>query len=197
MRNRMAAIPYENLALHYSTHRNVTPSDVMLDVQALYSLIVEGGAWGLMLRARLPEPIRRARMSPGVLTTRARATMPGELCSFSRRSDRPQQATQGPWNLGQTAMGRVCVSRLSSGDVGTRVWLTSAPLARDHLVNLVTLSSQRYLVDVGMNARGPIVPLPLISGTSTFSVSPRKTRPAARLDPGAYDLARSEHTVAT
>lgn len=42
------------------------------------------------------------------------------------------------------------------------------------MVNLVTLSSQRYLVDVGMNARGPIVPLPLISGTSTFSISPRQ-----------------------
>lgn len=44
------------------------------------------------------------------------------------------------------------------------------------MVNLVTLSSQRYLIDVGMNARGPIVPLPLISDTPTFSVSPRKAR---------------------
>ena len=44
------------------------------------------------------------------------------------------------------------------------------------MVNLVTLSSQRYLVDVGMNARGPIVPLPLISDTSSFSVSPRRAR---------------------
>ena len=44
------------------------------------------------------------------------------------------------------------------------------------MVNLVTLSSQRYLVDVGMNARGPIVPLPLISDSPVFSVSPRKAR---------------------
>ena len=44
------------------------------------------------------------------------------------------------------------------------------------MVNLVTLSSQRYLVDVGMNARGPIVPMPLVSNTPVFSVSPRKAR---------------------
>ena len=44
------------------------------------------------------------------------------------------------------------------------------------MVNLVTLSSQRYLVDVGMGARGPIVPLPLISGASAFSISPRVVR---------------------
>ena len=41
----------------------------------------------------------------------------------------------------------------------------------DHMVNLVTLSSQRQLVDVGVGARGPIVPLPLISGASAFSIS--------------------------
>ena len=40
----------------------------------------------------------------------------------------------------------------------------------------MTLSSQRYLVDVGMNARGPIVAMPLISNTSTFSISPREAR---------------------
>ena len=44
------------------------------------------------------------------------------------------------------------------------------------MVNLVTLSSQRYLVDVGMNARGPIVPLPLIPDTCAVSISPRQAR---------------------
>ena len=42
MRHHMAAIPYENLAIHYSPNRNIGPSDVMLDVQKIYSLIVEG-----------------------------------------------------------------------------------------------------------------------------------------------------------
>ena len=44
------------------------------------------------------------------------------------------------------------------------------------MVNLVTLSSQRYLVDVGMNARGPIVPLLLIPDTCAVSISPRQAR---------------------
>ena len=44
------------------------------------------------------------------------------------------------------------------------------------MINLVTLSSQRYLVDVGMNARGPIVPLLLLSDNPAFSIFPRKAR---------------------
>ncbi len=43
MRHHMAAIPYENLALHYSSHSNTIPNDVMLDVQKIFSLFVEGG----------------------------------------------------------------------------------------------------------------------------------------------------------
>ena len=43
MRHHMATIPYENLALHYSPQRNRLPSDVTLDMQEVYSLIVEGG----------------------------------------------------------------------------------------------------------------------------------------------------------
>ena len=54
--------------------------------------------------------------------------------------------------------------------------LTDSVCLRDHMVNLVTLSSQRYLVDVGMGARGPTVPLVLLSDTSVVSISPRKMR---------------------
>lgn len=98
----MAAIPYENLALHYSPHRNAMSSDVVLDMHKIYSLVVEGGmgrggnvykgtaclvlcsgAWALMSRVRLPEPTQRARTSQGALTTKARATMPGEFYSLS------------------------------------------------------------------------------------------------------------------
>ena len=43
MRHHMATIPYENLALHYSPQRNRLPSDVTLDMQEVYSLIVEEG----------------------------------------------------------------------------------------------------------------------------------------------------------
>ena len=59
------------------------------------------------------------------------------------------------------------------------------------MINLVTLSSQRYLVDVGMNARGPIVPLPLLPGNSAFSVFPRK----ARLLHGSIPEHTTSHTL--
>jgi len=44
------------------------------------------------------------------------------------------------------------------------------------MVNIVTLSSRRYLVDVGMGARGPMVPLEMVPGTSATSISPRTIR---------------------
>ena len=43
MRHHMATIPYENLALHYSPHHSIMSADATLDVQKVYSLIVEGG----------------------------------------------------------------------------------------------------------------------------------------------------------
>lgn len=43
MRHHMAAIPYENLALHYSPHCDKMASYAMLDMQEVYSHIVEGG----------------------------------------------------------------------------------------------------------------------------------------------------------
>ena len=45
------------------------------------------------------------------------------------------------------------------------------------MVNIVTLSSERYLVDVGMNAKGPMIPILLNEDPSpTASVAPRSVR---------------------
>ena len=44
------------------------------------------------------------------------------------------------------------------------------------MVNIVTLSSERYLIDVGMGSRGPMVPLLLSLDTCAISVAPRKVR---------------------
>ena len=44
------------------------------------------------------------------------------------------------------------------------------------MVNIVTISKQRYLVDVGIGAYGPMVPLPLVSGVTTVSITPRSIR---------------------
>lgn len=59
------------------------------------------------------------------------------------------------------------------------------------MINLVTLSSQRYLVNIGMNARVLIVPLPLSSDNPAFSESPRK----ARLLHGSIPEHTTSHTL--
>jgi hypothetical protein len=44
MRHHLAAIPFENLALHFPPQRDVRLNDISLDVQEIYKHIVEHGA---------------------------------------------------------------------------------------------------------------------------------------------------------
>jgi arylamine N-acetyltransferase len=44
------------------------------------------------------------------------------------------------------------------------------------MINIVTLSSERYLVDAGMGGFGPTIPLPLTDGHQAVSLSPRNVR---------------------
>jgi arylamine N-acetyltransferase len=48
--------------------------------------------------------------------------------------------------------------------------------SRSHMVNLVTLDGQKYLVDVGFGADSPCRPLPLISEYEVSGVSPQMLR---------------------
>ncbi|KAI9853578.1 MAG: N-terminal acetyltransferase [Trichoglossum hirsutum] len=41
-----------------------------------------------------------------------------------------------------------------------------------HMVNLVTIENQRYLVDVGFGSKGPSLPIPLISGYECTGIAP-------------------------
>ena len=48
---------------------------------------------------------------------------------------------------------------------------------RNHMINVVTLSNERYLVDVGVGAHGPAVPIPLSEDHSPLaSMVPRSIR---------------------
>ncbi|WPH00244.1 Hypothetical protein R9X50_00306700 [Acrodontium crateriforme] len=46
----------------------------------------------------------------------------------------------------------------------------------NHMLNLVRLDGQWYVVDVGMGAMGPNIPYPLQDGYETESIAPRKIR---------------------
>ncbi|ROW03083.1 hypothetical protein VMCG_05767 [Cytospora schulzeri] len=46
----------------------------------------------------------------------------------------------------------------------------------DHMVNLVTIGGQKYLVDVGFGSREPTEPVPLVHGYEFVNIAPRRCR---------------------
>ncbi len=47
---------------------------------------------------------------------------------------------------------------------------------RSHMVNIVTIEGQRYMVDVGFGSNGPTHPLPLIHDEITYGIGPQEVR---------------------
>ncbi|KAK9371572.1 arylamine N-acetyltransferase 1 [Lipomyces chichibuensis] len=135
---QMAAIPFENLELHYSPHHNIS-----LDPQHLFHKMVGRGTnrggycmennclFGTVLRS-LGFNVYSvgARVNEAVRSVAATAGLSG-------------QKYDG-WN---------------------------------HMLNIVTVDNQQYLVDVGFGAGGsPIHPLPLIHGSVSVNIGPQKNR---------------------
>ncbi|KAI9700019.1 MAG: N-terminal acetyltransferase [Candelina mexicana] len=47
---------------------------------------------------------------------------------------------------------------------------------RSHMVNIVTIEGQRYMVDVGFGSNGPTHPLPLVHDEVTYGIGPQEVR---------------------
>ncbi|XPS71832.1 hypothetical protein M3J09_004010 [Ascochyta lentis] len=62
----------------------------------------------------------------------------------------------------------------------------------NHMLNLVKLDSEWYVVDVGMGAMGPNLPYPLQDGFETTSITPRKIRLQSRSIPESYGTRSNE-----
>ncbi|KAJ4376910.1 N-malonyltransferase fdb2 [Didymella sp. IMI 355093] len=56
----------------------------------------------------------------------------------------------------------------------------------NHMLNLVRLDGQWYVVDVGMGSMGPNMPYPLEDGFETISIAPRKIRLQLRVIAESY-----------
>jgi arylamine N-acetyltransferase len=56
----------------------------------------------------------------------------------------------------------------------------------NHMLNLVRLDSEWYVVDVGMGSMGPNMPYPLREGFETTSIAPRKIRVQSRAIAESY-----------
>ena len=128
-------VPFDNLVLHYSTHKTVT-----LDLAELYTKIVRrrlGGRcmenntfFGTVLRS-LGYQVRNC----GGRVARAMSPYPDVR--------RDQSTTYDGWN---------------------------------HMLDLVRLDDEWYVVDVGMGSMGPNLPFPLRDGFETTSIAPRRIR---------------------
>ena len=68
------------------------------------------------------------------------------------------------------------VSRMMSPNAETREKQSQTYDGWNHMLNLVRLDDQWYIVDVGMGAMGPNIPYPLQDGYETVSIAPRKIR---------------------
>lgn len=134
-RHHTCNVPFDNLVLHYSTHKTVT-----LNPAELYTKIVRrrlGGRcmenntfFGTVLRS-LGYEVRNC----GGRVARAMSPYPDVR--------RNQSTTYDGWN---------------------------------HMLNLVRLDEEWYVVDVGMGSMGPDLPYPLRDGFETTSIAPRQIR---------------------
>jgi arylamine N-acetyltransferase len=144
-RHHTCNVPFDNLVLHYSTHKTVT-----LDLAELYTKIVlrrlggrcmeNNSFFGTVLRS-LGYEVRNC----GGRVARAMSPYPDVR--------RNQSTTYDGWN---------------------------------HMLNLVRLDDEWYVVDVGMGSKGPNLPFPLRDGFETTSIPPRLIRVQLRSIPESY-----------
>ncbi|KAH6668153.1 N-acetyltransferase family protein [Plectosphaerella plurivora] len=59
---------------------------------------------------------------------------------------------------------------------GGRVWVKDHWTGLEHMINIVTIDGQRYLVDVGFGSGGSMQPIPLIHGTEFDQIPPVRGR---------------------
>ncbi|ROT38382.1 acetyltransferase-like protein [Sodiomyces alkalinus F11] len=60
--------------------------------------------------------------------------------------------------------------------LGGRVMTPDGWTGMSHMVNIVTVDNQRYLVDVGYGRGGPMRPVPLVSGSEFDQIAPARGR---------------------
>lgn len=78
------------------------------------------------------------------------------------------------------------VSRMWNPNAETREQLGQTYDGWNHMLNLVKLDKQRYVVDVGMGSMGPAIVYPLEDGWEGVAVAPRKIRLQLRTIPESY-----------
>ncbi|KAK4502273.1 hypothetical protein PRZ48_005698 [Zasmidium cellare] len=78
------------------------------------------------------------------------------------------------------------VSRMWNPNAETREQLGETYDGWNHMLNLVKINNQRYIVDVGMGSMGPAIVYPLQDGWEGVAVAPRKIRLQLKAIPETY-----------
>ncbi|PYH43500.1 arylamine N-acetyltransferase family protein [Aspergillus saccharolyticus JOP 1030-1] len=137
LHHQVAAVPFENLSLHYSAHRSISTDPFEIFEKVVGSKAERGGycmenscLFGTVLRS----------LGYQVYPVGGRVNEAAQPMSAS-------QNWKGPkfdgWN---------------------------------HMVNIVTIGRQRYLVDVGFGSNGPHQPVPLVEGHEFHNVGNQRGR---------------------
>ncbi|KAJ5998938.1 Arylamine N-acetyltransferase [Penicillium sp. IBT 35674x] len=136
-RYQLAAVPFENLNLHYAVNRCIS-----IDAQELFEKIVDSGSdrgGYCMENSTLFGTVLRT-MGYNVTSVGGRVNEAVQPISTSKDWKGPKY---DGWN---------------------------------HLVNIVAIGEQRYLIDVGFGSSGPHQPVPLIDGFKAHNVGDQHAR---------------------
>ncbi|KYG42312.1 hypothetical protein M433DRAFT_7246 [Acidomyces richmondensis BFW] len=148
-RYHAAAVPFENLELHYSVHKKIS-----LNMDDLFAKFADQGLkYGRG---------GRCMENNGFFGTVLRSL------GFDVRN----------------CAGRV--SRMMSPNSETRERQGDTYDGWNHMLNIICLDGEWWVVDVGMGAMGPNIPFPLRDGYESVSIAPRKIRLQWRSIPEHY-----------
>ncbi|KAJ5970825.1 uncharacterized protein N7479_000743 [Penicillium vulpinum] len=130
-RYQLAAVPFENLSLHYSVHRNIS-----IDAQSVFEKVVDSnsdrGGYCMENNVIFGTVLR----SLGYNTTSVGGRVNEAVQPMSTSKNWTGPKFQG-WN---------------------------------HMINIVAIGEQKYLVDVGFGSNGPHRPMPLVHGFEFHNV---------------------------
>ncbi|RAK95280.1 arylamine N-acetyltransferase family protein [Aspergillus ibericus CBS 121593] len=130
-RYQVAAVPFENLNLHYSVHRSIS-----IDPQSLFEKIVDSSS----------ERGGYCMENSGLFGTVLRS-LGYEVTAVGGRVNEAVQPISASKN-----------------------WKGPKFDGWNHMVNLVTIGEQKYLIDVGFGSNGPHQPVPLVPGYEFHNV---------------------------
>lgn len=136
-RYHLAAVPFENLYLHYSAHHSIS-----INPQDLFHKIVErGNGYG-----------GYCMENSGLFGTALRSLGYDAYFVGARVNEAVQPVAAG------------------------RNWKGPKFDGWNHMVNLVTIGAEQYLVDVGFGSNGPHSPIPLVAGHVFFNYGKQNGR---------------------